>query len=68
MDILCSRRYDAALVDGPFANYLISNTIVMGDYPYSLKIDVLGLTLRLLSSDDVELLFSAELMPSCIEP
>lgn len=60
--------YDAALADGAFANYLISNTIVMDGYPYSLKIDVLGLTLRLLDSDDVELLSPAELMPSCIEP
>jgi hypothetical protein len=60
--------YNAALVDGPFANYLISNTIATDDYPYSLKIDVLRLTLRLLNSDDVELLSPAELMPSCIEP
>jgi hypothetical protein len=37
--------YDDGLVDGPFANYLISNTIVMDDYPYSLKVDILGLTL-----------------------
>jgi hypothetical protein len=53
---------------GPFANYLISGTVVMDDYPYSLKMDVLELTLRLLNSDDVELLSPAELMPSCIEP
>jgi len=60
--------YDAALVDGSFTNYSMSNTTVTGDRPCSLEIDILGLTLRLPNGSDVDLLSPAELMPSCIEP
>jgi hypothetical protein len=60
--------YDAALVDGSFTNYTMSNTTVTGDRPCSLEVDVLGLTLRLPNGSDIDLLSPAELMPSCIEP
>ena len=60
--------YDAALVDGPFTNYSMSNTTVTGDRACSLEVDVLQLTLRRPDVDDVELLSAGEVMPSCIEP
>jgi hypothetical protein len=61
--------FDAALIDGPFTNYSMSNTTTAGSRVCSLEVVVKQLTLRRPGvANDVQLLSEGILMPSCIEP
>jgi hypothetical protein len=61
--------YDAALINGPFNNYSMSNTTLVGSKVCSLEVIVTQLTLRRPGvTTDVQLLSDKTLMSSCIEP
>jgi hypothetical protein len=61
--------FDAALINGPFTNYSMTDTPLAGSRLCSLEVVVQQLTLRRPGiPDDIQLVTDATPMPACIEP